>query len=46
MVQVFESIMSADLSLKETLMLFDRNCDGTVSFREFNELLSELDIGK
>lgn len=44
--QVFESIMSADLSLKETLMLFDRNCDGTVSFREFNELLSELDLGK
>ncbi|KAL8427440.1 hypothetical protein Efla_003887 [Eimeria flavescens] len=43
--RVFESIMSADLSLKETLMLFDRNCDGTVSFREFNELLSELDIG-
>ncbi|CDJ57626.1 serine/threonine protein phosphatase 5, putative [Eimeria maxima] len=37
--------MSADLSLKETLMLFDRNCDGTVSFREFNELLSDLDIG-
>ncbi|XP_026191543.1 serine/threonine-protein phosphatase with EF-hands 1 [Cyclospora cayetanensis] len=43
--RVFESIMSADLSLKETLMLFDRNCDGTVSVREFNELLSELDIG-
>ncbi|KAL8454062.1 hypothetical protein Emed_000560 [Eimeria media] len=42
---VFESIMSADLSLKETLLLFDRNCDGTVSFREFNEFLSELDIG-
>lgn len=44
--QVFESIMSADLSLKETLMLFDRNCDGTVSFREFNELITELDVGE
>ncbi|EPT25249.1 serine/threonine protein phosphatase [Toxoplasma gondii ME49] len=43
--RVFESIMSADLSLKETLMLFDRNCDGTVSFREFNELITELDVG-
>lgn len=43
--QIFESIMQADLSLKETLMVFDRNCDGTVSYRDFSELLSELDLG-
>lgn len=43
--QVFESIMKADLTLKETLMVFDRNCDGTVSYREFHELLSDLNLG-
>eukprot|EP01068_Selenidium_serpulae_P013141 Selendium_serpulae@DN5931_c0_g1_i1.p1 len=43
--KVFESIMQADLSLKETLMVFDRNCDGTVSYRDFSELLTELDLG-
>lgn len=44
--QVFESIMKADLNFKETLMVFDRNCDGTVSYREFYELLAELDLGR
>eukprot|EP00922_Rhytidocystis_sp_ex-Travisia-forbesii_P032363 GHVS01048091.1.p1 GENE.GHVS01048091.1~~GHVS01048091.1.p1 ORF type:complete len:1000 (-),score=105.05 GHVS01048091.1:214-3213(-) len=42
---VFESILAADLNLRETLMLFDRNCDGTVSYREFYEFLTELEIG-
>lgn len=38
--------MKADLNLKETIMIFDRNSDGTVSYREFYELLNELDLGK
>lgn len=38
--------MKADLSLRETLLVFDRNADGTVSYREFEELLIELKCGK
>lgn len=38
--------MKADLNLKETLMVFDRNCDGTVSYRDFHELLTELNLGQ
>lgn len=38
--------MKADLNLKETLVIFDRNSDGTVSYRDFHELLSELDLGE
>eukprot|EP01071_Lankesteria_metandrocarpae_P008624 Lankesteria_metandrocarpae@DN5006_c0_g1_i3.p1 len=43
--QIFESILQANLSLRETLMVFDRNCDGTVSYREFYEFLNELNLG-
>lgn len=43
--QVFEAMMKADLTLRETLLVFDRNADGTVSYREFEELLGELKCG-
>ena len=43
--RVYESLLYADLSLRETLMLLDRNCDGIVSAKEFREFLSRIDSG-
>eukprot|EP00917_Polyrhabdina_sp_WS-2016_P018987 GHVP01040785.1.p1 GENE.GHVP01040785.1~~GHVP01040785.1.p1 ORF type:complete len:1042 (-),score=191.06 GHVP01040785.1:5234-8359(-) len=41
---VFESILFANLSLKETVMVFDRNSDGLVTARDFKDLLFALNI--
>ncbi|KAK2197196.1 bifunctional Metallo-dependent phosphatase-like/EF-hand domain pair/Serine-threonine-specific protein phosphatase-bis(5-nucleosyl)-tetraphosphatase/EF-hand domain/Calcineurin-like phosphoesterase domain [Babesia duncani] len=42
---IFECMIKADLSLREILMLFDRNLDGLVSFSELDETIRKLDIG-
>ncbi|GAW82989.1 serine/threonine protein phosphatase 7 [Plasmodium gonderi] len=42
---LYEALLKADLSLRETLMVFDKNLDGKVSFSEFEQVLKDLNIG-
>ncbi|CAA9990378.1 serine/threonine protein phosphatase 7, putative [Plasmodium knowlesi strain H] len=41
---LYEALLKADLSLRETLMVFDKNLDGKVSFAEFEQVLKDLNI--
>ncbi|ETW53875.1 hypothetical protein PFUGPA_03748 [Plasmodium falciparum Palo Alto/Uganda] len=41
---LYEALLKADLSLRETLMVFDKNLDGKVSFAEFEQVLRDLNI--
>ncbi|CRG95746.1 serine/threonine protein phosphatase, putative [Plasmodium gallinaceum] len=41
---LYESLLKADLSLRETLMVFDKNLDGKVTFSEFEQVLKDLNI--
>ncbi|SCM04680.1 serine/threonine protein phosphatase 7, putative [Plasmodium chabaudi chabaudi] len=41
---LYEALLKADLSLRETLMIFDKNLDGKVSFSEFEQVLKDLNI--
>ncbi|EUD65899.1 protein phosphatase [Plasmodium inui San Antonio 1] len=41
---LYEALLKADLSLRETLMVFDKNLDGKVSFGEFEQVLKDLKI--
>eukprot|EP00388_Colpodella_angusta_P007577 GDKJ01021324.1.p1 GENE.GDKJ01021324.1~~GDKJ01021324.1.p1 ORF type:complete len:1008 (+),score=238.86 GDKJ01021324.1:26-3025(+) len=42
--RVYEAILKADLSLRETLLILDRNSDGYVGFLEFQDLLKALKL--
>lgn len=42
--RVYEAILKADLSLRETLLILDRNSDGYVGFLEFQDLLRALKL--
>eukprot|EP01064_Diplonema_japonicum_P011876 TRINITY_DN19321_c0_g1_i1.p1 TRINITY_DN19321_c0_g1~~TRINITY_DN19321_c0_g1_i1.p1 ORF type:complete len:929 (+),score=155.94 TRINITY_DN19321_c0_g1_i1:32-2788(+) len=41
----YEMLLMADLSMRETFAVLDRNDDGLVSLREFQEVLSSLGTG-
>ncbi|CRH03910.1 serine/threonine protein phosphatase, putative [Plasmodium relictum] len=41
---LYETLLKADLSLRETLMVFDKNLDGKVTFSEFEQVLKDLNI--
>eukprot|EP01060_Flectonema_neradi_P035337 TRINITY_DN647_c1_g1_i4.p1 TRINITY_DN647_c1_g1~~TRINITY_DN647_c1_g1_i4.p1 ORF type:complete len:578 (+),score=118.64 TRINITY_DN647_c1_g1_i4:1073-2806(+) len=41
----YEMLLIADLSMRETFAVLDRNDDGLVSLREFQEVLSSLGTG-
>eukprot|EP00914_Ancora_sagittata_P020768 GHVO01040948.1.p1 GENE.GHVO01040948.1~~GHVO01040948.1.p1 ORF type:complete len:1106 (+),score=182.30 GHVO01040948.1:262-3579(+) len=41
---IFEAMMLADLSLRETLMIIDRNNDGQVNIRDLQEFLAKLKL--
>lgn len=43
--QLYESLLKADLSLRETLMLFDRDLDGKVTCKDFQQVLQDVNIG-
>eukprot|EP00755_Sulcionema_specki_P035531 Sspe_Gene.2475::Locus_820_Transcript_1_1_Confidence_1.000_Length_2730::g.2475::m.2475 len=43
--RVFETLLLTDLSLRETFAVLDRNDDGLVSLREFQEVLSNVGTG-
>ncbi|KAK1442071.1 serine/threonine-protein phosphatase 5-related protein [Babesia gibsoni] len=42
---MFETMIKSDLSLKEILMVFDRNLDGVVSYAELDEAIRKLNVG-
>ncbi|UKJ87747.2 protein-serine/threonine phosphatase [Theileria orientalis] len=42
---IFDTMLKSDLSLREILMLFDRNLDGLVSYSELDEAIRKLNIG-
>lgn len=42
---MFDTMLQSDLSLKEILMIFDRNLDGLVSYSELDEAIRKLNIG-
>ncbi|GIX66130.1 serine/threonine protein phosphatase [Babesia caballi] len=42
---IFDTMIKRDLSLKELLMIFDRNLDGVVSYAELDEAIRKLNVG-
>ncbi|ORM39625.1 Serine/threonine-protein phosphatase 5 [Babesia sp. Xinjiang] len=42
---IFDTMIKSDLSLKEILMVFDRNLDGVVSYAELDEAIRKLNVG-
>lgn len=42
---MFDTMVKSDLSLKEILMIFDRNLDGLVSYAELDEAIRKLNVG-
>ncbi|GFE53728.1 serine threonine phosphatase [Babesia ovis] len=42
---IFDTMIKSDLSLREILMVFDRNLDGVVSYAELDEAIRKLNVG-
>jgi len=43
--KVFKAILRSDLPLRSIFALFDRNCDGSVSYSEFCDILTTFELG-
>uniref|UniRef100_A0A3B0MWL4 Serine/threonine-protein phosphatase n=1 Tax=Theileria annulata TaxID=5874 RepID=A0A3B0MWL4_THEAN len=42
---IFDTMVKSDLNLRELLMIFDRNLDGSVSYSELDDAIRKLSIG-